>query len=126
MFATAAVTVPAATALAVGGGSAKAVGIGVVIGFGGLVCLWVWWRLRPRPRGVAAARRVVAGAGLALVGTALVEGGLVLFLVQSPDDPPSAFMPALAVGGAGVLCVVARIAVGVRAVAARRPRTARR
>ncbi|MEZ0064469.1 hypothetical protein ABIA32_000457 [Streptacidiphilus sp. MAP12-20] len=120
MLSAAAVAVPAASALVVSAPLGRFTAIGGFIGICGLACLGMWWQLRPRAVDAVAARWVNTGAVLTVVTIALVEGGLVLFLGRYPDDPLSVFIPAITVGGTGVLCLVARIAVGVRARATRR------
>jgi hypothetical protein len=120
MLATGAIALPAATDLLASSPLGRFTVIGSFIAACELGCLWVWWRLRPKPLDAGTRRLVNAGAVLTLAALAGLEGGLVLFLGRYPDDPLRAFLPCIAVGGAGGLSLLARIAVGIRARAARR------
>jgi len=88
--------------------------LGACVVVAGLIVLRRWWKLRPELTG-RAGQLQLRGAVLALVSAGLIAQSVGLFFnTTEPGDPPAAFVPTMILGGLGIGCWVARIAVGIQ------------
>jgi hypothetical protein len=114
MFVGALLSLPSGVGLMVGGPLSAFTALGAAFIAVGVWFAWRWWLLLSESPG-RSRRLLLIGASLNVVSTVLLGlSGWLYFNTTQPGDGLSAFAWTIAVGSAGIACLIGRIVVGVQ------------